>query len=147
MKTTIFTLLLLSFIIFFQLSDAQTVTALEPDFVINFDNAKKRTPATLKIKKGQTRDYKFFVFQGKAYLLTFKVPTGVKYWGFRILDENGNVLFDNALVGNTNSAVIFADETKKVTVRLTVQPPRLIKNSKKVYEFKLKIAYKKSISV
>ncbi len=144
MKTKIF---ILSFLVsIFALDiNSQVVISYQTSFINSFENAKKRTPATFKLKKGQTKDYNFYVFPHKEYLLTFKVPKDIKYWGFRILNENGEVLFDNALAGNTNSAVIYSDETQKITVRLTLQPPKFAKQSKKRYEIKLKIAYRSNL--
>ncbi len=145
MKTKSILLALFSIFLAFQVN-AQVIISRRTRIIPTFEKQTKRRPVNLKMKKGQTVDLKFYVFQGKAYTFTVNAATRLNKVGFRILNDQGEVLFDNALAAYTNSVVLYADRTQKIIFKLTTQPTRFLERDNKRYNISIKVAYKQNIS-
>jgi len=112
-----------------------------------FDKGTKRTPSLIKIKKGQTKEINFYVFNGNVYSFDFEASSKLGNVNIRIESESGETLFDNALEMYCSSVTLFADSNQKIKIYLTTQPPKMFQGNKKQFEVKFKVSYKKNTYV
>lgn len=127
-------------------ASAQVVMSNKTSIVPSFDKQDKKKPIELSMKKGQTVDLKFFVYEGKAYTFTVDASIKLKDVGFRIINDQGDVLFDNALAAYTNSVILYADRTQKVVFKVTTQPAKFLESNNKKYNVTIKVMYKQNMS-
>lgn len=145
MKTKNLILFLIVAIFSFQAS-AQVVRSNKTSIVPSFEKQKKKKPVELSMKKGQTVELHFFVFENKAYTFTVNASAKLKDVGFRIINDQGDVLFDNALAAYTNSVILYADRTQKVSFKISVQPAKFLESNSKKYNVTIKVSYKQNMS-
>jgi len=145
MKTTS----ILAFILFLLFSfsaQSQVVVANNSTFLSKFDLKKNKRPVSTKMKKGQTRELTFAIFKNNAYTFDFDSPKQMKQLNFIIENEDGEIIFDNAIASYCNSVIIYAQKTQKIKVILTTQPPKFFQLNKKSYKINIKVAYEQNIA-
>jgi hypothetical protein len=123
--------------------NAQNVVAHNTTAFSNLNNGNKKKPVSTKMQKGQIKDLTLFLFKGNTYTFEINPHRKIKDVNFIILNEKNEIIFNNAIANNCNSAIIFADETQRITIRLTTQPPSFLESDKKYYEVQIKVFQKR----
>ncbi|MBN2893284.1 MAG: hypothetical protein JXL97_15540 [Bacteroidales bacterium] len=133
--------LLLSFSI-----NAQVVVSNSKSSSNLFEKTTKRSPTKVNMKKGQTKNLSFYVFANNVYTFDIEAAQKLGDLNFRIITEDGEIIFDNALAMYNSVATLYAEKTEKITICLTSQPPKIFQANKKFYEVKVKVSYKRNTS-
>lgn len=124
--------------------DAQVVVAHSPSVVPDLQKTTKRKPVKTKLKKGQSKDLNFFVFANNVYTFELDIPNKLKKVNFVLINEQGDIIFDNAIAGFCAAAVLYADISQRVTLKITTQPPKFFELNKKYFEVGVKLSYKRN---
>ena len=143
---TIFSLTLILFLIFSFSLESQVVVANNSTNFPKFDNKKKKRPIQTKMKKGETKEFLLYVFKDNVYTIDFDVPKKFKRLNFRIENENGDIIFDNAISSYCTSAIVYAKNTQQLKLIITTQPPNFFQSNKKQYKINIKITYERNKS-
>lgn len=146
MKTKTIFSIIIALLISFSIQ-SQVVVANSKSVIPTFEKTKKKSPTKTTMKKGQTKDLHFYVFKDNAYTFDIEAAKKLGKINFRIINSEGEVLFDNALAGYATSATLYADETQRITISFTTQPPKIFQSNKKTYDVKIKVNYKRNSSV
>lgn len=143
MKTRSLLLIILSVLLSLSVN-SQVVVASSSSVMPDLQKTTKRKPIKTKLKKGQTKDLNFFVFANNVYTFELNIPKKLKKVNFVLINEQGEIIFDNAIAGFCNSAVLYADVSQKITLKITTQPPRFFEGNKKYFELAIKLSYKRN---
>lgn len=135
--------LIIGLILFIPNLNAQTVVAQNND--LNSANLEKKAPIELKMKKGQSRDVTLYVFQNNSYYFELTTPKKVKNTNIVIINEQGDIVYDNAIASFCSSATIYPVKNERLTLKIITQPAKVLENNDS-YDLRLQIYFVKSIN-
>jgi len=144
MKTKIAIIVTTLILVAFQLH-SQVVVSNSGMF--GLDEGKKTSPVALQMKKGQTKNFNLFTFKDNTYFITLNSPKKLGDLNYRVLNSNNEIIFDNALANYTNSIVIYAEKSEKITLQITSQPPKFLQSNKKSFEVSISVSHKRTTNL
>ncbi len=119
--------------------NSQIVVANNSSNFANFLKLKKRKPIKTEMKKGDTKELKFFLFEDYRYTFSLKTSNHLKNVNFRLINKDNKVIFDNAVSNLCNSVIIYIDKTQRIRMIITTQPPNFKEKNNKYYKLKINI--------
>ncbi len=143
MKTKAIILVILAILFSIPLQSQVVIPRRNVSLAIN-SQAKKHKPIKTKIRKGQTKNLSFYVFENNTYVFDLDVPAKLERVNFLLINQAGEVIFDNAIADFCTSAVLYAESNQKITLQIITQPPKFFETKKKSYELGVKLSYSKS---
>lgn len=122
------------------------ITIAPNNKILRTSNLLEKKPIEIKIRKGYSRDIKIKVIENNTYYLNFEIPQKLKTTNIIVLNEENQILFDNALYSFTENIVLKSKTNGTITIRLTTPAPKLLESNKHLHTIKININYQNDLS-